>query len=165
MGKAVRVINRSGKASRLPTSVEVGASDAYDLRKNIELTRGAAAANNAKLVVGENLYMYGRFSGALREDSPLAPNSKKGQVRAAMAQAVLDAHAAGKLRAAIGRASDFFGPDDSDFTGYAILPALQGKPVNLLGRTDLPHTSPTWPISAGCWPNWGDQLKPGSPDS
>lgn len=168
MGKSVRVVNRSGKASRLPASVEVIASDAYDLHRNIELTRGAsavyqcaqpaysewvekfpplqqaileaAASNGARLVVGDNLYMYGRFSGALREDSPLAPNSKKGQVRAAMAQAVLEAHATGRLRAAIGRASDFFGPDDGGLTGYAILPAVQGKPVNLLGRTDLPHT-------------------------
>jgi nucleoside-diphosphate-sugar epimerase len=168
MGKPVRMINRSGKADRLPDSVEIVAGDAYDLRKNIELTRAAsvvyqcaqppysewvekfpplqhaileaAAANGARLVVGDNLYMYGCFSGALREDSPLAPNSKKGQIRAEMAQAVLEAHAAGKLRAAIGRASDFFGPDDGSLTRYAILPAVQGKPVNLLGRTDLPHT-------------------------
>lgn len=168
MGKSVRMINRSGQASRLPASVELVTSDAYDLRKNIALTRGAAAvyqcaqpayyewaekfpplqqaileaaaANGARLVVGENLYMYGRPNGPLREDSPVAPNSKKGQVRAEMAQAVLEAHAAGKIRAAIGRASDFFGPDDGNLTGYAILPAVQGKPVNLLGRTDLPHT-------------------------
>jgi nucleoside-diphosphate-sugar epimerase len=168
MGRTVRMVNRSGKASRLPASVEVVASDAYDLHKNVELTRAAAAvyqcaqpaysewvekfpllqqaileaaaANGARLVVGDNLYMYGRFSGALREDSPLAPNSRKGQVRSEMAQAVLEAHAAGKLRAAIGRASDFFGPDDQGLTRYAILPAAQGKPANLLGRTDLPHT-------------------------
>jgi nucleoside-diphosphate-sugar epimerase len=168
MGKPVRMINRSDKAGGLSASVEVVASDAYDLHKNIELTRGAAAvyqcarpaysewverfpslqkaileaatSNGARLVVGDNLYMYGRFSGALHEDSPLAPNSKKGRIRAEMAQAVLEAHAAGKLRAAIGRASDFFGPSDGDLTSYAILPAVQGKPVNLLGRSDLPHT-------------------------
>ena len=168
MGKPVRVVNRSGKAGLLPASVEVVASDAYDLRKNIELTQGAAAvyqcaqppyhewvekfpalqkaileaaaANGAKLVVGDNLYLYGRFSGALREDSPPRPNSKKGQVRLEMAQAVLEAHAAGRVQAAIGRASDFFGPGDRGLTRYAILPAVQGKPANLLGRTDLPHT-------------------------
>jgi nucleoside-diphosphate-sugar epimerase len=168
MGKPVRIINRSGKASRLPAQVEVVAGDAYDLRRNIELTQGAAAvyqcaqppyhewvekfpplqkaileaaaANGAKLVVGDNLYMYGRFTGTLQEDTPLRPNSQKGKVRAEMAQAVLEAHAAGKLQAAIGRASDFFGPGDRGLTRYAILPAVQGKPVNLLGRTDLPHT-------------------------
>jgi nucleoside-diphosphate-sugar epimerase len=57
-----------------------------------------------------------------------------------MAQAVLEAHAVGKVRAAIGRASDFFGPDDDDLTGYVILPAVQGKIANLLGRTDQPHS-------------------------
>lgn len=169
LGKQVRVINRAGKADGLPESVEVFASDAYDTNKNIQLTRGAAAiyqcaqppyhewvdkfiplqnavlaaasANNAKLIVGDNLYMYGDPHGKImREDSPLAPNSKKGRLRAEMAQAVLDAHEKGKLRAAIGRASDFFGPEDSGLTAYAILPALQGKPVNLLGRVDQPHT-------------------------
>jgi nucleoside-diphosphate-sugar epimerase len=84
--------------------------------------------------------MYGHFTGPLREDAPLAPNSKKGQVRAAMAQAMLDAHAAGKVRAAIGRASDFFGPDDRNLTSYAILPVVQGKAANLLGRADQPHS-------------------------
>jgi nucleoside-diphosphate-sugar epimerase len=167
-GKTVRMVNRSGKAERLPTNVEVIASDAYDLVKNIEMTKGAAAIyqcaqpkyhdwvekfpllqgaileaavqNEAKLVVGDNLYMYGHFTGPLREEFPLAPNTRKGKVRAAMAQAVLEAHAAGKVRAAIGRASDFFGPDDHDLTRYAILPAVKGKPVNLLGRTDQPHS-------------------------
>jgi len=44
------------------------------------------------------------------------------------------------VRAAVGRASDFFGPDDHNLTGYAILPAVQGKTANLLGRTDQPHS-------------------------
>ena len=168
MGKTVRMINRSGKTDRLPEGVEVIASNAYDIDKNIKLTRGAttiyqcaqppyyewtekfpplqkpildaAAANNAKLVIGDNLYMYGRFTGSLREDSPIAPNTKKGRVRAEMAQAVLAAHTAGRVRAAIGRASDFFGPDDTALTGYAIQPAVEGKTINLLGSTSQPHT-------------------------
>ena len=168
LGKNVRMINRSGKAERLPVEIELVASDAYDLHKNIELTRGAytvyqcaqphyyewvekfpklqkaildaAAANETKLVVGDNLYMYGLFSGKLVEDSPIAPNSRKGKVRAEMAQAVLDAHAAGQVRASIGRASDFFGPDDTALTGYAIQPAVEGKTINLMGRTDQLHT-------------------------
>ena len=169
LGKQVRMINRSGKADRLPASIEVIASDAYDVKKNIELTKGAtaiyqcaqphyyewtqkfkplqkaileaAAANNTKLIVGDNLYMYGSPHGKIiREDSPVRPNSKKGQVRAEMAQAVMDAHEKGKVRAAIGRASDFFGPEDHDLTGFAILPAVQNKPVNLIGNIHQPHT-------------------------
>ncbi len=168
MGLRVRMINRSGVSERLPTGVELVASDAYNIETNIALTRGAAAvyqcaqppyyewpekfpplqraileaaaANRAKLVVGDNLYMYGQFQGALREDSPLSPNTKKGRVRHAMAQEVLSAHAQGRVRAAIGHASDFFGPDDHALTGYAMLPAVQGRIVNLMGRTDQPHT-------------------------
>ena len=168
MGKTVRMVNRSGKSDRIPAGVEVIASDAYDSAKNIEITKAAhavyqcarphysewaekfpplqkaileaAIANHAKLIVGDNLYMYGLFTGSLREDSPIMPNSKKGKVRAEIAQAVLDAHKAGKVRAAIGRASNFFGPDDYATTHFAIRPATEGKAVNLLGRMDQPHT-------------------------
>lgn len=72
--------------------------------------------------------MYGQFTGNLREDSPVRP-TKKGKVRAAMAQEILDAHAAwGKvLVPRSGWASDFFGPYDTAApTSYAILPAGQG---------------------------------------
>jgi nucleoside-diphosphate-sugar epimerase len=84
--------------------------------------------------------MYGQFTGSLREDAPIAPISKKGRVRAAMADLVLNAHAAGRVRAAIGRAPDFFGPDDRYLTRYTILPAVQGRAANLMGRTDQPHS-------------------------
>jgi nucleoside-diphosphate-sugar epimerase len=168
MGKTVRMVNRTGKAERLPAGVEVIASDAYDVRKNIALTQDAAviyqcaqphyyewaekfpplqqaileaaAVNGTRLVVGDNLYMYGQFAGSLREDSPIAPNTRKGRVRAQMAQEVLEAHAAGKVKAAIGRASDFFGPDDTALTGYAIQPAVEGQTVNLMGSLTQLHT-------------------------
>lgn len=168
LGKTVRLINYSGKADRLPAEVEVVAGDAEEVNKTIALTRGAVtvyqcaqphyydlakklpliyenilkavAANGAKLVVADNLYMYGQFTGVLREDSPLAPNTSKGKIYAKAARLVLDAHASGKVRAAIGRASDFFGPDDTILTGYAIRPAVSGKPVSLLGSDSQPHT-------------------------
>ncbi len=169
LGKRVRVINRSGKVERLPESVEIVAGNAYDVNKNIELTKGAAAvyqcsqplyhewaekfpslqkaildavaANGAKFIVGDNLYMYGDTNGQpIREDMPYQPHTKKGKVRAEMSDAVMEAHRAGKLRAAIGRASNFFGPDDMAVTQYAIRPAVEGKTANLLGRMDLLHT-------------------------
>jgi nucleoside-diphosphate-sugar epimerase len=169
LGKTVRMVNRSGKADPLPGGVEIVASDAYDVVKNVEVTNGAAAIyqcaqphyyewaekfpplqkaileaaarNGAKLVVGDNLYMFGDPQGQpIREDSPIQPNTKKGKVRAAMAQEVLEAHKAGKVRAAIGRASDFFGPGYDVFADLVIRPALAGKAVNVLGRTDQPHT-------------------------
>lgn len=168
MGKRVRMINRSGKMDNRPAGVEILAGDAYDANWNIQTTQGAyafyqcaqphyyewpekfpplqkaileaAVANAAKLIVADNLYMYGHFTGSLREDAPVQPISRKGKVRAAMAQEILDAHRAGKVRAAIGRASDFFGPYDTSLTSYAISPAVQGKTLNLMGSTNQPHT-------------------------
>jgi len=63
-------------------------------------------------------------------------------VRAEMSQALLEAHRAGKLRMAIARSSDFYGPGvlGSALGGRTILPLLQGKPAEVTGALDLPHT-------------------------
>jgi len=52
----------------------------------------------------------------------------------------MEAHGSGKVRAAIGRASNFFGPDDYVVTDLAFRNAVEGKTINLLGRSDQPHT-------------------------
>ncbi len=170
LGKPVRMVSHSGKAdARIPAEVEIVKGDAYDFTRNLEVTKGAnavyqcaqplyhewaekfppmqkaildaVAANGAKFIVGDNLYMYGDTNGQpIREDMPYQPHSKKGTVRGAMATAVMDAHRTGKVRAAIGRASNFFGPDDNAVTSFAIRPALAGKAVNLMGKTDQLHT-------------------------
>src|SRR3712207_8505409 len=71
---------------------------------------GAADAG-AKLIAMENLYMYGPTDGRrITEDLPYAPNTRKGRVRARMSQELMEAHRSGRVRVAIGRASDFFGP-------------------------------------------------------
>lgn len=168
-GKQVRLVNRSGKTDNLPGDAELVASDAYDTAKNKELTRGAAAvyqcaqpayyewaekfprfqaaildataANGAKFIVADNLYMYGDTNGQpIHEDLPYQKHTKKGTVRGEMANAVLEAHRSGKVRAAIGRGSNFFGPDDRVVTDLAIRPAVLGKTINLLGKMDQPHT-------------------------
>jgi len=168
-GKQVRLINRSGKTDHLPAGAEIVAGDAYDTAKNKEMTRGVAAiyqcaqpayfewtekflrfqsailetaaANGAKFIVADNLYMYGDTHGQpIREDTPYQRHTKKGRVRGVMAEAVMEAHRSGKVRAAIARASNFFGPDDHIVTDLAIRPAVQGKTINLLGKMDQPHS-------------------------
>lgn len=168
MGKSVRIVNHSGKMIDPPAGVELVASDATDTEKNIQITRDAAViyqcamppyydlldkfpplqkailnaaiANHAILVIPENLYLYGKFTGTLTEDSPVAPVSKKGRLRAAMAAEIQEAQAAGKVRSAIGRASDFFGPYDKGLTNYAFMPPVWNKPAGLIGRPDQPHS-------------------------
>jgi nucleoside-diphosphate-sugar epimerase len=97
----------------------------------------------ARLVIGDNLYMYGEISDRpITEDLPNAATTRKGRIRAEIANAAIAAHRAGKVRVAIGRSSDFFGPGvlQSAIGARAILPALQGKRASLLGNIDLLHS-------------------------
>jgi len=101
----------------------------------------AAADAGADLVIADNLYSYGDPEGrTITESTPERPISRKGEVRRAMAQEALAAHRAGRLRVAITRPSNYFGPG-YDQSGHAIFErAAHGKPVQLLGRGDQPRS-------------------------
>lgn len=170
-GKRVRLVNRSGRRPEgAPTDVELVSGDAYDTAFARQAAAGAAvvyqcaqpayhqwvdrfpplqasileaaAGLGARLVVAENLYMYGEVRGLIHEDLPFAARTRKGRVRAAMAESLLAAHRAGRVRVAMARGADFYGPGvlDSTLGERAIVPALQGKTASLVGRLDLPHT-------------------------
>jgi nucleoside-diphosphate-sugar epimerase len=103
---------------------------------------GAASAG-AKLIAMENLYMYGPTDGRpLTEDLPHAPNTRKGTVRARMSKVLMKAHKSGKVRVAIGRASDYFGPRVrvSAAGEQVFRRAVEGKSAQVAGDPDQPHT-------------------------
>jgi nucleoside-diphosphate-sugar epimerase len=109
------------------------------------LTRGildAAAGARARLVYGDNLYMYGPVDGPIHEDLPSAATGRKGRVRAAMAEALLEAHRAGRVQVAIGRAPDFYGPGVRNSTlGEAVFGAIvRGDVPRVIGDVDVPHS-------------------------
>ena len=171
-GKTVCMINRSGKRPpQLPAKVEVIGGNAHNPEFTRFATQGAAvvyqcaqpayhrwvqefpsmqaaivegaAANSAKLIVGENLYMYGDPEGKpIHEGLPYAAHTHKGRVRAEMSAALLEAHCAGKIRVAMARGSDFFGPGvlGSTLGERTIAPLLKGKPAEVTGALDVPHT-------------------------
>lgn len=168
-GRGVTMVNRSGRAAALE-GVRVVKADLYNPASISEIARGAAAvyqcaqpayhewtthfellqsaiidgvaAAGAKLIVAENLYMYGQVDGPIHEDLPYAAHTRKGQVRARMAEQVAAAHHSGKIRTAAARGSDFFGPGvlDSTLGERVFIPALSGKPAQAVGRLDLPHS-------------------------
>ncbi len=169
LGHRVRMVNRSGQTADLPKTIEILKGDAYNLEFTRRVTQGATsvyqcaqpayhqwagnfpkmqasileatASNNAKLVISDNLYMYGASSTqALRETNAYNAHTKKGLIRAEMARSALEAHQNGRLRVALIRGSNFFGPEDAVMSDLLFKPALQGKPMNLLGRLDQPHT-------------------------
>lgn len=103
----------------------------------------AAQASGAKLVSLENLYAYGPTHGTrLTEDLPFNATGKKGTVRGAMSKQLLAAHAAGDVRVAMGRASDYFGPGGlvSHMGERVFYPVLSGKKAQVFGDPELLHT-------------------------
>lgn len=103
----------------------------------------AAGAAKARLVVMENLYMVGiGDGGAINEDTPLNPRSRKGEVRAEMTERLFSAHRRGDVQAVSGRASDYFGPRGTEtyFADRFWKPALRGRPAEFVPNPDTPHT-------------------------
>jgi nucleoside-diphosphate-sugar epimerase len=104
----------------------------------------ATAAAGAKLVMADNLYMYGPQADdrPFTENTAVAATDSKGLVRAAMAADLLARSSRGELRVAIGRASDYYGPHGTTSAlGESFFnAALRGKTVNTMGSVDVPHT-------------------------
>jgi nucleoside-diphosphate-sugar epimerase len=113
----------------------------------------AAERNDALLVTLENIYAYGPTAGkAMTEQTPLAATTVKGRTRVAMTQELLTAAESGRVRIAIGRASDFFGAGVTETTlGERVFAnAVAGKRADFIGNPDLPHTYSYVPdIAAG----------------
>lgn len=170
-GESIRMVNRSGKMAEVPGGVEVIASDLYDQANVREVTRDAKVVyqasqpryyewpekfpvlqksiidgltgSAAKLVIVENLYMYGNANGnPMTEDTLYNAHTRKGRVRAEISTAAFSAHKEGRVRVTSARGGNFFGPwgTDSTMGARVFFPLLRGKPAQLIGRTDLPHT-------------------------
>lgn len=168
-GQRVRLVNRSGKADA-PQGVEVVAADVTDPAAARKVCEGAAVVFHcasgpygrwaqtlppamagiiegasragARLVYGDNLYAYGPVDGPIREDLPYRPIGPTTRARAQVANTLMNAHAAGTVRATIGRASDFYGPRarQSKVGDGVFARALAGKPAQALGDPDTLHT-------------------------
>ena len=169
--KRVRMINRSSRVRfEKDLQTEVGGIDAADPARTREVCEGAAvvyhcvglpyprwkefpsiaagivegaASAGARLVYADNLYAYGAVDRPMTEDLPLRAATTKGRIRAGVAQSLMSAHSAGKVRVAIGRGSDFFGPfvTDAAVIGSRVFGrALAGKSARVIGDADRLHT-------------------------
>jgi nucleoside-diphosphate-sugar epimerase len=169
-GDRVRAANRAGRAD-LPKGVEVVGADVAVAADAKRACAGAAvvyhcanppyarwselhpplmdaviegsAAAGSRLVFGDNLYAYGPVDGPLTEDLPYLATGPNGRTRARIAETLMRAHGSGRVRATIGRGSDFFGPNAhlSTIGDRVFTRALEGKPAQVLGNPDVPHTA------------------------
>jgi len=79
--------------------------------KLMRATIDACIKHKSKLVFFDNVYLYDINEIAhMTEDSKINPPSKKGMVRAQIANMLMDEVKSGKLNALIARAADFYGP-------------------------------------------------------
>lgn len=98
----------------------------------------ACAAQGCKLVFFDNTYMYPQTNQPQTEQAPFRPNGVKGQVRAAIAQELLDAMAQGRVQAMICRAPEFYGPGKTQsITNATVIdPLKRGGKAKVFLRDD-----------------------------
>lgn len=103
----------------------------------------ACKTYKAKLVFFDNMYMYDRdFLGAMTEETPIRPTSKKGMVRAEIANMLMHEVEKGNLKALIARSADFYGPgikntsvlSETVFNNFSA-----GKKANWLSSVNFKH--------------------------
>ncbi len=165
-GHTVRVLSRSGGTST--AAVEHRAVDAADAEALARAAAGAdvlynavnppyhrwatdwppvaaalltaAERTGAVLVTMSNLYGYGRPTGPMTPDSPLAATDVKGRVRNRMWADALAASEAGRVRVTEARAADFVGPQVPAGQSHLArqLPALRaGRRAWVVGDPDV----------------------------
>jgi nucleoside-diphosphate-sugar epimerase len=170
LGQDVVLVNRSGKLDALPQGATIASGD-LGKPESLGHLHGETSAVyfcaqppyhrwveefpalqktvidfaelvEAPLIVAENLYGYGPVTSPMTEDMPLKPNTRKGSVRAAMHESLMEAHHAGRVKVAVARGSDFFGPyvDGSAAGARAFAAITKGKAVEYIGDPDVPHS-------------------------
>lgn len=101
----------------------------------------ACAAESARLVFFDNLYMYGPQTTPLSETTPLQPVGVKPAARVAATRIWMAASEAGRLRVAALRAPDFYGPSvlQSHLGETAFGALVKGGRGLFIGSPDTPH--------------------------
>jgi nucleoside-diphosphate-sugar epimerase len=96
----------------------------------------------AKLVFFDNAYMYGKVNGPMTEETPYAPTSRKGEIRAKIAGTLMDEVRTGNLTAMIARSADFYGPLTKNGVPNVLVfePFAKGSRASWLVNASVPHS-------------------------
>lgn len=104
----------------------------------------------AKLVFFDNVYMYGKVSGTMTEETPFNPCSKKGEIRAKIASALIKEWKSGALTGLIARAADLYGPDTLNGVPNLLVfePFARKRKASWLVNDSIPHSYTYTPDAA-----------------
>lgn len=102
---------------------------------------GAVAEGVGQVLLIGTVYPYGRPQALpVREDHPRQPHTFKGRMRKAQEDLVLEADEAGRIRGAVLRLPDFYGPGvERSFLHDLARAAASGRRAKLIGPIDRPH--------------------------
>ncbi|MGV3586946.1 MAG: NAD-dependent epimerase/dehydratase family protein [Adhaeribacter sp.] len=102
----------------------------------------AAKATGARLIFFDNVYMYGHVQGPMTEDTPYNPSSKKGEVRARIAEKLMAEAKTGNINATIARAADFYGAEslNSFYDGMVLAKYAKKQKAMWLGNPNSKHS-------------------------
>jgi nucleoside-diphosphate-sugar epimerase len=173
-----RVVGRN--PSPTPGATETVAADITDLEQTIRAVAGSSVVHlviglkydhkvwlemwprimsntieackrcGAKLLFFDNVYMYGRVSGPMTEETPFNPCSRKGEIRAKIATALIDSWRSGAITGMIARAADFYGPDTSNgMANVLVMDSFsKNKKASWLVNDAVPHSYTYTPDAA-----------------
>lgn len=169
MGHKVKLINRSGTMPSPPNGAELVKADALTISSSSDLFKevkaiyqcsqpayhrwkeefpnlqdailSIAIENKTKLIIAENLYMYGNTHGKpMTEETAHNPCSSKGRVRVKMSNTLFEAYKKKEVQISVVRGSDFFGPWEPINGQMVFKAALEKKTLHMLGNINQPHT-------------------------
>jgi len=102
---------------------------------------GAIAEGVQRMLLIGTVYPYGiPQTRPVTEAHPRVPNTFKGRMRKEQEDALLAAHAEGKIQGAVLRLPDFYGPGvEKSFLDSLFKAAALGGTANMLGPIDTPH--------------------------
>jgi len=104
----------------------------------------ACIEHNCKLVFFDNIYMYDlNHLNGMTEETPINPPSRKGKIRAEIADMIMAPVKEGKLQALIARSADFYGPgikNTSMLTETVFKPFSNKKKANWMAALNFKHS-------------------------
>lgn len=102
----------------------------------------ACESTGTKLVFFDNVYMYGFVDGWMTEDTPYNPCSRKGEVRAKVAETFMEHVKSNQIQGLIARSADFFGPGAAMTANYPMVFEMlaKGKAAKWLGDDTKRHS-------------------------
>lgn len=103
----------------------------------------ACSEGGIPFIFFDNVYMYGLVNGAMTEETPHNPRSKKGEIRAMIADKIMHSVKQGNLTASIARSADFYGPaaDNTSVLNIMVINKLaNGQAANWMGNDQVTHS-------------------------